>query len=166
MYSLRIVLCVFSILMLVFALDSGAAQDDKRVPQGLKHTAVTKIIEQRIKQYQTALNNGNVGAVLDLYGSDPVFMPQHSVAKIGREQVQDAYRQVFNLIELDIRFSIYDIEYFGELAYARTSSAGKTRVLTNNRVVDEGNNELFIFRREQGEWKIHRYLFSTTVPRQ
>jgi hypothetical protein len=29
----------------------------------------------------------------------------------------------------------------------------------------EANNELFIFRRkEQGKWKIHRYLFATSNP--
>jgi hypothetical protein len=27
-------------------------------------------------------------------------------------------------------------------------------------MVREGNNELFIFRKEQGNWKIHRYLFA------
>ncbi len=29
------------------------------------------------------------------------------------------------------------------------------------RRIAEGNNELFVFRRENGAWKIHRYLFST-----
>jgi len=28
----------------------------------------------------------------------------------------------------------------------------------------EANNELFIFRKEQGKWKIHRYLFATSNP--
>jgi hypothetical protein len=31
--------------------------------------------------------------------------------------------------------------------------------------VIEGNNELFILRRENGAWKIHRYLFATNQPR-
>lgn len=30
--------------------------------------------------------------------------------------------------------------------------------------VREGNNELFIFRKERGKWKIHRYLFASTNP--
>lgn len=29
----------------------------------------------------------------------------------------------------------------------------------------EGNNELFVFRRESGAWRIHRYLFATNQPR-
>jgi hypothetical protein len=47
----------------------------------------------------------------------------------------------------------------------RTSSAGRTKILAAGVEVAEGNNELFIFRRENGAWKIHRYLFSTTQPR-
>ena len=49
-------------------------------------------------------------------------------------------------------------------AWARTSSAGRTTVLANGQVLDEGNNELFVFRREDGEWRIHRYLFATNRP--
>jgi hypothetical protein len=30
--------------------------------------------------------------------------------------------------------------------------------------VKEGNNELFIFRKEEGKWKIHRYLFASSNP--
>jgi len=34
-------------------------------------------------------------------------------------------------------------------------------MLSTNAVSQEANNELFIFRKEDGEWKIHRYLFAS-----
>jgi hypothetical protein len=52
----------------------------------------------------------------------------------------------------------------GDLAYVRTTSAGKTEILQNKRTVKEANNELFIFRKEEGKWKIHRYLFASSNP--
>ena len=52
-------------------------------------------------------------------------------------------------------------EVLGDTAWVRTSSTGQTRVLATDTERQEGNNELFIFQREAGEWKIHRYLFST-----
>ena len=52
----------------------------------------------------------------------------------------------------------------GELAYVRTTSAGKTEILAEKKTVKEANNELFIFRKEDGQWKIHRYLFATSNP--
>lgn len=122
-------------------------------------------IQQLLKNYETALNAGDIEGILALYGSDPVFMPQHAPALVGVSAVRAGYEQVFATLKLDIQFSVYEIEEAGDWAWARTSSAGRTRILAPNIEVTEGNNELFVFRREAGEWRIHRYLFSTNQPR-
>ncbi len=122
-------------------------------------------INALLKTYETALNANDIEAILSLYGAEPVFMPQHAPALVGRDAVRAGYMQVFSTIKLAIRFDIHDLQEAGDWAWARTSSAGRTRILANGADVEEGNNELFVFRREQGEWKIHRYLFSTNRPR-
>lgn len=118
-------------------------------------------IKNQISKYEKALNKSDVASVMDLYGSDPIFMPQGSVAQSGREQVQKAYENVFKAINLNIKFSVYEVEVFESTAWARTSSAGKTKITVSGAMIDEGNNEIFIFKKEKGSWKIHRYLFST-----
>src|ERR1700756_3572190 len=40
----------------------------------------------------------------------------------------------------------------------------KTQILENKATVQEANNELFIFRKEKGKWKIHRYVFAPCHP--
>jgi ketosteroid isomerase-like protein len=122
-------------------------------------------IQSALRAYEAALNSNAIDAILDLYGSEPVFMPQHAPALVGRDAVRAGYEQVFATIKLDVRFEIHEIEEAGDYAWARTSSAGRTRILAAGVEVAEGNNELFVFRRENGAWKIHRYLFSTTQPR-
>jgi uncharacterized protein (TIGR02246 family) len=122
-------------------------------------------IEVLLKAYETALNTNDIEVILNLYGQSPVFMPQHAPALIGREAVRAGYRQVFETIQLKVTFTIHEVEVLGDTAWARTSSAGRTRILAAGIEVAEGNNELFVFKRENGEWKIHRYLFSTTEPR-
>jgi ketosteroid isomerase-like protein len=48
--------------------------------------------------------------------------------------------------------------------FARTNSAGTTLNRING-AIKEGNQELFIFRKEKdGKFKIARYSFSTTNP--
>ncbi|VAW61327.1 Ketosteroid isomerase homolog [hydrothermal vent metagenome] len=121
--------------------------------------------EQVIKRYEVALNASDTTSIMKLYGEHPVFMPQHSPAQSGRSAVKKAYDSVFKTIDLNITFTVYEVEVHGKTAWARTSSAGKTILLANGKKIDEGNNELFIFKKEKGEWKIHRYLFSTTTPR-
>ena len=122
-------------------------------------------IQQVIDLYEAALNGSNTSAVMELYGQSPVFMPQHAPAQAGREAVKAAYDNVFNTIKLNVKFTTHEIEVNGDTAWVRTSSDGKTRILAPDVVVTEGNNELFIFKKEEGSWKIHRYLFSTNQPR-
>lgn len=137
------------------AAPAGARSDEHAV----------SAVRDAIREYETALNANDVEAILGLYGRDPVFMPQHAPALVGRDAVRAGYEQVFQTIQLDIRFEIHEVERAGEWTWARTSSAGRTRVLAAGAEIDEGNNELFVFRREDGAWKIHRYLFSTDRPR-
>jgi uncharacterized protein (TIGR02246 family) len=122
-------------------------------------------IQSVLKTYETALNNNDTATILGLYGSDPVFMPQHAPALVGRDAVRTGYEQVFATIKLAIRFDVHEIQEAGDWAWARTSSAGRTKILAAGMEVQEGNNELFVFRRENGVWKIHRYLFATNQPR-
>ncbi|WP_244970253.1 YybH family protein [Pseudomonas lactis] len=115
--------------------------------------------------YETALNTNDIDAILGLYSTEPVFMPQHSTALVGRDAVRAGYKQVFATLKLNVQFTIHEIEEVGNWAWVRTSSAGTTRVLDSGVDVNEGNNELFVFRNEVGRWKIYRYLFATTQPR-
>ncbi|VAW43916.1 hypothetical protein MNBD_GAMMA04-390 [hydrothermal vent metagenome] len=134
---------------------------------GLVHADNSKQqIENLISNYETALNGSDIKGVLGVYGKKPVFMPQHVPAQVGRDAVKQTYENVFNTIKLNIKFTTHEIEVLGDTAWARTSSAGETKILATDAVVKSGYNELFIFKNENGNWKIHQYLFSTNQPRQ
>ena len=122
-------------------------------------------IEQVIRTYESALNANDIDTILGLYGAEPVFMPQGAPALTGRAAVRAGYRHVFDTLKLNVRFTVHEIEEAGDWAWARTSSAGRTRVLAADTEIDEGNNELFVFRREGDAWRIHRYLFATNLTR-
>ena len=117
-----------------------------------------------IKAYEKSLNASDAEAALALYGDDPIFMPQYSAALSGRDAVKAGYEKVFSTLKLNVNFTIHEVVEMGDLAYVRTTSAGKTEILAKKTTVKEGNNELFIFRKEHGKWKIHRYLFASTNP--
>lgn len=121
-------------------------------------------IQEVINNYEQALNASSTEDVMKLYGENPVFMPQNSSALEGREAVEKGYDFVFGNIRLNVKFTLHEVEEFGDLAYVRTTSAGQTTILANDAKIKEANNELFIFRKENGDWKIHRYLFATSNP--
>ena len=131
-------------------------------------TEPTKSVNQEITNliwaYENALNSHDPKAVMTLYGSDPIFIPQNTEAFIGREAVQARYQQGSQAIKVNVVFTIHEIVEMGDLAYGRTTSAGQLEVLATHKISREANNELFIFRREQGQWKIHRYMFAAANP--
>lgn len=134
-------------------------------PGGLTNRNRNMSIETIIRSYEAALNTNAIDTILNLYGSQPVFMPQHASALVGREAVRAGYQQVFDTLKLNVTFTVHEMEVLGDTAWARTSSAGRTRILGADIEVTEGNNELFVFKREGDDWKIHRYLFATNQPR-
>ncbi len=142
-------------ILIYWMLASSLAQANTNTPE----------IQTLIKQYESALNTNNVNRILELYGKNPTFMPQHVPAQVGRVAVKQAYENVFKAIKLDIKFTTHEVQVLGDTAWARTSSAGKKKILANKVVSDIGNNELFIFKKENSDWKIYQYLFSTNKPR-
>lgn len=122
-------------------------------------------IAKQIKEYEKSLNTSDASAALAIYGTDPIFMAQNMEAFVGRAAVQASYEHIFKAIKLNVVFTIHEIVSMGgDLAYARTTSAGETEILASKMKVNEANNELFIFRKEAGHWRIHRYLFATSNP--
>ena len=123
-------------------------------------------IQSVLKTYEKALNGNDTETIMGLYGANPIFMPQNSEALVGRAAVRKGYENVFATLKLNVVFDIHEVQEQGEWAWVRTSSKGRTRLLGPKLDVEEGNNELFVFRREDGDWKIHRYLFATSRPRE
>jgi uncharacterized protein (TIGR02246 family) len=124
-----------------------------------------KAIAAVLSRYQDALNHSSTDAVMELYASDGVFMPQNSPSSIGAPAVRRAYAAVFDTIKLNVKFEIEEIRQLApEWAFARTNSAGMVKVNETGESAAEGNQELFVFQKIHGDWKIARYCFSATSP--
>lgn len=117
-------------------------------------------IKKMLFSYRDALNASDVEQVLPLYTQDGVFMPSSAPTSVGQEQVKAAYEFVFSSIQLKIEFSIDEIEVNGNTAFARTTSKGTTLIHASGETVPEENRELFVLQKEEGEWKIARYMFN------
>ena len=93
-------------------------------------------------------------------------MPQTSPSSVGADAVRKAYDAVFKSIKLTIKFDVADVvEMAPNWVLARTNSAGKVKVYATSEGGPEANQELFVFQKIDGTWKIARYCFCTTNPR-
>lgn len=135
--------------------------------QSPSNDVATAAIHQQLNRYEQALNNSDVDRVMTLYADDAVFMPQNSLPAEGRDAVQAAYRHVFGTIRLNVRFAIDEVRPLSrDWAFARTRSSGTVKVLGSDQPASaEANQELFLLHHEaDGQWRIARYIFSTTNP--
>jgi uncharacterized protein (TIGR02246 family) len=129
-------------------------------------TANERAVAEVLSAYNRALNSSDTNAVMPLYTKDGVFMPPYSPSAVGLAEVRTAYDAVFAAIQLTVKFTIAEIvEMSPHWVFARTNSAGTTLNHATGAISKEGNQELFIFRKEKdGKFKIARYSFSTTNP--
>jgi uncharacterized protein (TIGR02246 family) len=126
----------------------------------------TSAIRQLLSSYETALNAQDTDTIVALYADDGVFMPQHSLPQVGRDNIRLAYQRVFAAITLDVRFEIDEVRLLSEdWAFVRTRSNGSVKINATGDGGPEANQELFLLQRAgDGNWKFARYIFSTTNP--
>jgi len=157
----KIDIAVVGLTLLFFTLllvNSAIARDDNDASK----------IKTLLKGYESVLNASDVKGILKLYAKDGVFMPQHSPSQVGTDAIRAAYEHVFEAIDLDVKFDIIEVEILSDQwAFARTTSSGITTINADGAKISEGNQELFLLKKQSsGDWKIARYIFSTTNPRQ
>ena len=128
----------------------------------LKTTKEHSAIEQLLFSYRDALNASDVSKVLPLYTKDGVFMPTNAPTAKGQEQLKGSYEFVFKTIQIHIDFFIQEIVLSGDYAYAVTNSKGTALIHASGQTVSEENRELFVLQKDNGQWKIARYMFNKT----
>jgi uncharacterized protein (TIGR02246 family) len=118
-----------------------------------------------LRVYEHALNASDTAAVMRVYAPDGVFMAQNRPSCVGTDAVRQAYDAVFAAIRLNVEFRIAEVRQLApDWVLARTNSTGRVMVLATGEAAPEANQELFVFNRIGGDWKIARYCFSTTNP--
>ncbi|MBX5210511.1 SgcJ/EcaC family oxidoreductase [Rhizobium sp. NZLR11] len=133
----------------------------------MSHNQADKIqIEQLIEKYIGALKQSKPDGVVALFTSDAVLMGADAPTVEGAEQLTAFFDHGFGLIKLEPKIDIDEVVVTGDFAFARSHSQVRVTVLQDNQSHSEENRELFIFKKDGGEWKIARYMFNKVPPAQ
>ncbi len=117
-------------------------------------------IRDLLKTYERSLNTSDATLAVACYTRDGVFMPTTLPTAAG-DGLQEAYEQTFAKIQLNVTFTIAELVVASDaVAYALTRSNGTQMIHATGTVSAESNREMFIFSREDGAWKIARYMFN------
>jgi uncharacterized protein (TIGR02246 family) len=117
-----------------------------------------------MERYATALNSGDVETLVGLYSPKGVFMREEMKAVTGSDALRAAYKEVFATLKCDLQFTVREAEEAGDMAWLRGVSKGTVKILKTGFEAKQGYNQLVVFRREGGAWKIRAYLFGSNRP--
>jgi len=117
-------------------------------------------IEQLIGKYIEGINGSSVDILLPLFTQDGVFMAPDVPTMNGHDQIRAFFNRAFTAIKLDAKIYFDEVVTTENDAYARTHSLVNVTMLEKNETHIEENRELFICRKDDGRWKIARYMFN------
>lgn len=117
-------------------------------------------IEKLIRNYGEAINSSDVSKVLEVYTTDGVLMPLGAATATGAEELKGTYEYVFNTVKLNLEFTILEITVDKNYAIVRSESSGTTTILASDESVPDAYRELFVVKKQNGEWKITRYMYN------
>ena len=120
-------------------------------------------IQNLLTTYQRGLNEGDVDLVKSVYADDAVFIGQPFPTATGQEEIVTLYADVFSKLDFNVKFDIQDIELSGDLGFLRTRSHGTIVPKGQEPEGGEGNREVFVLKKIDGEWKFYRYIFNAEV---
>jgi len=119
--------------------------------------------EQQIRDllttYAKALKTSDVELATSIYTDDAVVMGHEMPTNQGAE-IRRSYETNFDLIRLDVEFTLDGLVVDGNTAYGHTRSQGTITKLATDDTVPSSARELLVFARQSGEWKIARYMFN------
>jgi uncharacterized protein (TIGR02246 family) len=123
-------------------------------------------IKQLLETYQRGLNEANLDLVRSVYTSDAVVIGQPFPTATGLQEIIALYADFLSKLDFNVQFELLEMEMSNDLGFIRTRSHGTIVPKGQKPTGSEGNREIFIVRKVQGNWKFHRYIFNSEVPSQ
>lgn len=120
-------------------------------------------INKLLLTYQQVLNQANLDLLKRVYTDDAVVIGQPFPTTTGIEAIEALYADFLSKLDFDIRFELLEFEHSGDLGYVRTRSHGTTVPKGQPPSGSAASREVFIVKKTQGAWKVHRYLFNADV---
>lgn len=122
-------------------------------------------ITSLLRRYGAVLASHSLPDLLSIYTKDGVLMAPGFPPAVGTEALTSSYERIFSAIRLEIDFSIDEIVVMdGQWAFARTTATGTKYWLKKGAQESHHNQEIFVFQKVLGEWKIARYCFNSMKP--
>jgi uncharacterized protein (TIGR02246 family) len=112
------------------------------------------------KAFMSAFSQGRAGEVANLYTEDGQFLPPNGEFMTGRQQIQDTFQSLMDSGVKEVKLKALEVEDYGNTA----SEVGKYILEGEGGHVIDQDKFVVIWRKEAGQWKLHRDIINSSMP--
>jgi uncharacterized protein (TIGR02246 family) len=124
-----------------------------------QQTEVRAAIETVNRQLIDAFRRRDAAGCASLYTAHGAMLPPNADIAWGRQAIQAVWQGIFDAGLTDFRDETLEVESAGDLAYGM----GRYTLYAGENAVDTGKYVL-IWKREAGQWRIHRDIVNSSRP--
>lgn len=121
---------------------------------------IREAIANANKDFMVNFNRGDAAGMADLYTDDGQVLPPNSDFVIGKEAIQAFWQALMDMGIKEAKLDIVEVEEQDDLA---VEVSKYTLQGEEGQVLDQGKY-IVIWKREDGQWKLHRDIFNSSLP--
>ena len=120
---------------------------------------VREAIAAANQSFMRAFARGDAAGMAALYTADGQLLPTHSDVVSGTQAIQTFWQAVMGMGITEASLETVEVEAHGDTAH----EVGRYRLGGESGPLDHGKY-IVIWKRESGQWKLHRDIWNSSVP--
>ena len=117
-------------------------------------------VEAGVKQFMAAFNRADAAGLAAMYTANAQVFPPNSDIVTGREAIQKLWQGVMDSGIKGLTIATLEVQGSGDMGY----EVGKYTLMGEGGKVLDTGKYIIIFKRENGQWKLHRDIWNTSKP--
>lgn len=116
-------------------------------------------LRKAVENFATVLNAGESDLLSGLFTEEGKFMPQ-GLKTLNTAQLQASSKHFLSNNAFHIAFQIEDISLEDSSASIIATAKTSEKSYASDSPVEKISRDFFVFKKVDGAWKIHRYIFN------
>jgi uncharacterized protein (TIGR02246 family) len=121
---------------------------------------IREVIEEGNQQWSIAFSTGDSAALAAMYTPNAQLFPMHSEVVSGREAIQQFWQGVMASGVKGATLTTLEVDEQGETAY----EVGQYELRGEGHKVLDHGKYVVVWKRTQGQWRLHRDIWNSTLP--
>ena len=123
-------------------------------------TGIRDAIVAANENFMAAFNGGDAAGLAALYTEKGQLLPPNSYFVTGQQAIQGFWQALFDMGIKEVKLEIVEAEGHGDTAI----EVGKFTLKGEGGQVLDVGKYIVIWKREGGQWKLHRDIFNSSMP--